>query len=118
MGRGTGWQDAEGLDRPQGFRPPRCGTAEAASRSMMAGVGAISEDGPPFLHEALLYSGEDDFLARTSDFIREGLADGEPVLVAVGTRKIDRLSSLLGEDASQVRFVDIRDVGSNPARII
>jgi anti-sigma regulatory factor (Ser/Thr protein kinase) len=79
---------------------------------------ALPCDSPGFRHEALLYQGEDDFLARTASFIREGLAAGEPTLVVVSAAKIDRLQACLGDQASGVQFLDMAEVGANPARII
>jgi anti-sigma regulatory factor (Ser/Thr protein kinase) len=71
-----------------------------------------------FHHEALLYDGEDDFLALCSAFAEEGLDRGEPVLVMVGSRKLDLLREALGERADAVEFADMEVVGRNPARII
>ena len=71
-----------------------------------------------FRHEALLYAGEADFVDRTVSFIRDGLASAEPILVVVGPEKIDALRDELGTQAGDVRFADMLDVGSNPARII
>jgi anti-sigma regulatory factor (Ser/Thr protein kinase) len=71
-----------------------------------------------FRHEALLYSGLDEFTQTTAAFVRGGLEAGEPVLVVVGAEKIDLLSAELGSDARRVRFASMDDVGSNPARII
>src|SRR3954447_23152496 len=75
-----------------------------------------SEQG--FLHEALLYSGMDDFVERTGAFIRDSIASEEPILVVVGAEKIDALRSAVGPDAEGVTFADMADVGQNPARII
>ena len=72
----------------------------------------------PFRHEALLYSGDTQFLAATLPFIRRGLAARETVLVAVGAEKIELLERHLGPDGDDVTFVDIADVGRNPATII
>lgn len=71
-----------------------------------------------FRHEALLYQGEDDFVERTSAFLREGLAGGEPALVVVSAGKIDRLRSNLGDRVHGVQFLDMAEVGANPALII
>src|SRR4051812_16865113 len=71
-----------------------------------------------FRHEALLYSGPDEFLAGTLAFIREGLEADEPMLVVVGAGKIRRMRGELGTDADGVHFADMADVGLNPARII
>lgn len=71
-----------------------------------------------FRHDALLYAGAEDFLRRTSSFIREGLGTGEPILVAVSAEKIGMLRTELGDDARRVRFADMAQIGGNPARII
>jgi anti-sigma regulatory factor (Ser/Thr protein kinase) len=71
-----------------------------------------------FEHEALFYAGERDFVFRTSSFIRDGIAGGEPILVVVSGRKIDLLRSELGDDSGRVRFEDMADIGGNPAWII
>ena len=72
----------------------------------------------PFRHEALLYSGDNEFLAGTVPFAREGIDTGEPVMVAVDKRKIDLMTAELGEGAEQVRFVEMANLGRNPGRII
>jgi anti-sigma regulatory factor (Ser/Thr protein kinase) len=72
----------------------------------------------PFRHEALLYSGEVDFLAGVLPFIRDGVAADEPVLVVVGAARIGLLRSALGATADRVAFADMAEVGANPARII
>lgn len=51
-------------------------------------------------------------------FIREGLNQGEQVMVAVNSEKIHQLSSALGADAGRVKFRDITQLGQNPACII
>ena len=71
-----------------------------------------------FSHEALLYGGLDEFTGGTSAYIRDGLDAGEAVLVVVDTTKIAALEKELGADAHLVRFENMRDIGSNPARII
>lgn len=70
-----------------------------------------------FRHEALLYVSEDEFLAETTAFIRDGLAEGEPTAVATAPSKITRLRERLGADADQIMWIDITGIGSNPARI-
>jgi anti-sigma regulatory factor (Ser/Thr protein kinase) len=71
-----------------------------------------------FRHEALLYAGSDEFVSRCSGFIRDGLNDGESILVAVARSKIELLREALGDDAKLVRFADMAAIGGNPARII
>jgi anti-sigma regulatory factor (Ser/Thr protein kinase) len=71
-----------------------------------------------FAHEALLYAAMDEFVAGTAPFVREGVEAGEPVLVAVSAEKIDRLRAELNGHGAQVLFVDMAELGANPARII
>lgn len=71
-----------------------------------------------YRHQALFYAGQDEFLARTVTFIRDGITAGEPTLVVVSAKKIDLLRAALGRDAGNVEFADMADVGANPARII
>ena len=77
---------------------------------------ALVEDS--FRHEALFYNGEDGFLRGTLPFVTEAVEAGEPVLVAVREQRASVLQGALGEAAGQVRFVDMRELGRNPARII
>jgi anti-sigma regulatory factor (Ser/Thr protein kinase) len=71
-----------------------------------------------FRHEALLYSGWTDFVAGIVRFVREGLDRHEPVLVVESGEKIDMLRTALGDEADKVMFVNMVEVGANPARII
>lgn len=71
-----------------------------------------------FRHEALLYSGLDEFVDRIVPFLREGIAAEEPILVVVSSAKIRALRAALGAAAALVQFADMAQVGANPARII
>ncbi|HWL90964.1 MAG TPA: MEDS domain-containing protein, partial [Actinomycetota bacterium] len=71
-----------------------------------------------FQHDALFYTGTADFVDRTSAFIRDSVAEREPMMVVVSAEKIDLLRHELGGDPAGVRFADMAQVGQNPARII
>ena len=71
-----------------------------------------------FSHEALFYRGARELVDSVAPFVREGVSIGEPVLVALLPDRIDALHDELGEDARWVTFLDMEDVGRNPARII
>jgi anti-sigma regulatory factor (Ser/Thr protein kinase) len=73
---------------------------------------------PGFDHEALFYRGAEGFLAGVLPFVREGLAREEAVVVAEPQDRLALLRDALGEDADGVDFLDMADVGANPARII
>src|SRR5690349_12963240 len=73
-----------------------------------------------FRHEALLYDGDEGFLARVGPFIRDSVAAGEPILVAVDEGKIRGIRDGLGGDdgGGLVRFTEMRRLGRNPACIM
>ncbi|HLI39880.1 MAG TPA: sensor histidine kinase [Streptosporangiaceae bacterium] len=72
-------------------------------------------------HRALFYDGAEDYASGIVSFLGEGLAAGEPVLVAVPAARIglikERVDGLAGP-GSQVTFIDMADVGRNPSRVI
>ena len=65
-----------------------------------------------------MYADEDEFLAGTVPFVRDGVWAGEPVLVAVGPDRATALQAELGAEAEAVQFIDMPALGRNPARII
>ncbi|HEY6550997.1 MAG TPA: anti-sigma factor RsbA family regulatory protein [Solirubrobacterales bacterium] len=71
-----------------------------------------------FRHDALIYADADAFLAGTVPFLRGALEAGEPALVAVSRANTALLEGALGADAATVRFVEMEQLGRNPARII
>ncbi|MER6342850.1 sensor histidine kinase [Streptomyces sp. NPDC001595] len=84
-------------------------------------TGDVRDDGlpdDPFVHPALFYGDEDEYLAATVPFVLDGLTAGEPVAVAVPGERLDLLRDALGEAAAGVRMLDMRQAGRNPGRII
>ena len=75
-----------------------------------------SHDG--YRHEAFLWSGDDQFVAGTVSFVREGLEGGQPVMAALTRPRAQLLREALGPDARAVEFVDMEQLGANPSRII
>jgi len=71
-----------------------------------------------FQHQALIYEGADEYLAGTVPFLREAIETGQPALVAVGKPQTELLEAELGEEGGHVRFVDVEELGRNPAWII
>ncbi|MEW1648098.1 anti-sigma factor RsbA family regulatory protein [Streptomyces sp. NPDC091219] len=72
----------------------------------------------PFAHPALFYRGEEQYTAGTVPFLRDGLATGEAVAVAVPGPHLDLIRAGLGAGADAVRFLDITEIGRNPGRLI
>ncbi|MFD6194109.1 anti-sigma factor RsbA family regulatory protein [Streptomyces sp. NPDC060275] len=74
--------------------------------------------GGTFIHPALFYRSEAEYTDRTAAFVREGLAAGEPVAVAVPGPNLELVRAGLGADARDVAFLDMTEAGRNPGRII
>jgi anti-sigma regulatory factor (Ser/Thr protein kinase) len=64
----------------------------------------------------LLYHGVTEFIDVVNEFVLEGLAAGIPVMVAVPGKKSDLLHATLKMEGAH--FVDMAELGRNPARII
>ncbi len=69
-------------------------------------------------HQALFYSGDDEYLAGISDFIDPALDRAEPVAIAVPAPKLQLLRDELGDRAAPIELLDMFELGRNPARII
>ncbi|MDG9717086.1 anti-sigma factor RsbA family regulatory protein [Streptomyces sp. DH24] len=72
----------------------------------------------PFVHPALFYGDEAEYLAGTVSFVRDGLDAGDPVAVAVPGDNLRLVQDALGDRGRAVRFLDMREAGRNPGRII
>jgi anti-sigma regulatory factor (Ser/Thr protein kinase) len=84
-------------------------------------VTAVLPGTPPaagFEHETLFYRSGADLLDGLLPFVREGRARSEAVVVALPQPRLGLLRAALGGDAGGVQFLDMADIGANPARII
>ena len=66
-------------------------------------------------HQAFFYRGQRDYLAQIKAFAGAGLANDEPVFIAVPGQRASTLREHLGE---RIRYADMARLGRNPARII
>lgn len=82
------------------------------------GVGEDAHVHDGYRHEALLWSGIDEFVAGTAPFVLGGVEAAEPVLVAVPEEHWSPMREALGPAADEVLYVDMAELGANPARII
>lgn len=71
-----------------------------------------------FRHEALLYAGTDEFVAEAECFLTDAIEANEPVLVAVSPEKVELLTDRLDGSSDCVQFVDMLELGHNPACLI
>ncbi len=66
----------------------------------------------------MLYGDTSEFLDSVVPFISDGLKLTQPIMVAVIGSRIQAIRAALGDAADQVSFVDMSQLGHNPARII
>jgi anti-sigma regulatory factor (Ser/Thr protein kinase) len=85
---------------------------------MTTGIATTKHVHDSYRHEALFWSGIDEFVAGTAPFVAEGVDAGEPVLVAVPDAHWAPMREALGAAADRVHYVDMAELGANPARII
>ena len=67
-------------------------------------------------HLGFLYHGVIEYIDTVTDFVCEGLAAGEPTMVAVPGRKLDLLQG--AAEMGGAHFADMAELGRNPGRII
>ncbi|MEW2284545.1 anti-sigma factor RsbA family regulatory protein [Streptomyces sp. NPDC047841] len=79
---------------------------------------ATTEPVDPFVHPAFFYADAGEYVAGTVPFVRAALTAGEPVAVAVPGENLRLIKDELGADGAAVRFLDMREAGRNPGRII
>jgi anti-sigma regulatory factor (Ser/Thr protein kinase) len=72
-----------------------------------------------FIHEALFYGSDDEYLAGTIPFVNEGLDQGDAVLIAIPATRLALLQDHLAPTQTPLlRFAPMEEVGRNPAWII
>jgi anti-sigma regulatory factor (Ser/Thr protein kinase) len=72
----------------------------------------------PFVHPALIYHGDREYVEGTTRFVSDGVAAGEPVAVAVPAARLELIRGELGSLGADVRWIDMTQAGRNPGRII
>jgi hypothetical protein len=95
------------------------GTAKGESavrEDRSAGGCGLATD--PFIHEAVFYDSDAEYVSMLLPFIRAGIEAREPTLVAVPGDRIDVLADELGPQMVEIRVQDMRHAGRNPGRII
>jgi anti-sigma regulatory factor (Ser/Thr protein kinase) len=81
-------------------------------------LSTFAADSEGLLHEALLYRSRPELESAAREFARAGAAADEPVLVAVPGANLKWLQPALADDAADLRFEDMNEVGRNPAWIL
>ncbi len=79
---------------------------------------AVNQVPNSFVHPALFYGSDDEYLATLVPFVTDGLTLGQPVAVAVPGERLRVLRAALNGAADGVEMVDMTVAGRNPGRII
>lgn len=79
---------------------------------------ADRREGARFSHEVTFYEGPRDLARTVAPYVLEGIEQGEAVLVAMVEERASALEQALGPAAAAVDWVDMEELGRNPARII
>jgi anti-sigma regulatory factor (Ser/Thr protein kinase) len=69
-------------------------------------------------HNAFVFASDDEYVARSLAFLRDGLAAGEGCVVANTRDGIALMRDALGADADRVTFLDVSATYSRPARAL
>src|SRR5258705_12551089 len=87
---------------------------------MTATIARTNNDGvtDPFVHEALLYHDTASYLDGAMQFVYEGVAADEPIMVAAPPANVALLQERLGAFTDGGPFHDMTTAGRNPGRII
>ena len=69
-------------------------------------------------HDAFVYESDEDYVARSAGFLREGLEAGERCVVAHNRAGLAMMRDALGPDADRMVFVDLSWTYTRPARAL
>jgi anti-sigma regulatory factor (Ser/Thr protein kinase) len=81
----------------------------------MSSGGEASSPERGFIHQALIYGSDQEFVDVALPFVREGIESGEPTLVAVQRRHVENLRESLG-DAAGVTLLPVEQWYETSAR--
>jgi anti-sigma regulatory factor (Ser/Thr protein kinase) len=73
---------------------------------------------PALRHHAFVYQSDDEYVARSVAFLKEGLAAGEGGIVGNTRDGLAMMRDALGPDADRVSFVDLSSTYTRPARAV
>jgi anti-sigma regulatory factor (Ser/Thr protein kinase) len=75
-------------------------------------------EAPGFVHSAMIYRSEDEYLAGIMPFVDGGLDLGQPVMIVVPGNNLAVVRGALGDKAADVVLRDMTEIGRNPSRIV
>lgn len=95
---------------------------DSESAGMRGGLNGTRAGQAGFVHSALVFHSQQDYLESVVRFVLDGLTAGEAVLVAVPHDKLallhDALAGSVGGFTAELRMADIAEAGRNPSRFM
>jgi anti-sigma regulatory factor (Ser/Thr protein kinase) len=82
----------------------------------MRSVGEASGPASGFVHQALIYGSDEEFIGVVLPFVEEGLDRGEPTLAAVQDRHVESLRTALGGNPDGLALHPVEDWYETSAR--
>lgn len=111
-----GYQEGESVQQGAGI------VIESESAGMSGGATGAHSDQAGFVHSALFYRSQQEYLDFVVRFAVDGLTRDEAVLVAVPGDNLDLLRDALDDSGaglpSGLQMADIAEVGRNPSRFM
>jgi anti-sigma regulatory factor (Ser/Thr protein kinase) len=78
----------------------------------------MSPDHVALRHSAFVYEDDDEYVARSVAFLRDGLDAGESCIVAHSRDWLAVMRDALGPDADRVAYIDVASTYTRPARAV
>jgi anti-sigma regulatory factor (Ser/Thr protein kinase) len=78
----------------------------------------MTSDSTELRHNAFVYESQDEYVARSAAFLKEGLEAGEGAIVAHTKPGLALMREALGTGAAGVTFVDVSSTYTRPARTL
>ncbi|HTE64350.1 MAG TPA: sensor histidine kinase [Solirubrobacteraceae bacterium] len=69
-------------------------------------------------HNAFVYESDDEYVARSAEFLKDGLEAGEGCIVADTRHGLAMMRDALGPDAERVAFIDVSSTYTRPAHAV
>jgi anti-sigma regulatory factor (Ser/Thr protein kinase) len=95
---------------------PESKAVRAGKQMTMRSVGEASGPASGFVHQALIYGSDQEFMDVVLPFVEEGVARREPVLVAVQGRHVENLGVALGRGSEGLSLYAMEDWYETSAR--
>jgi anti-sigma regulatory factor (Ser/Thr protein kinase) len=78
----------------------------------------MNHPGAELRHNAFIYESDDEYVARSAAFLKDGLEAGEAGIVGNTRDGLAKMRDALAPDADRVTFLDVSSIYTRPARAV